>query len=535
MSGPTTTKVGCKAFRDDLPPMTSGVIHRFVIPEDDKLRPYEPREAEAELGDPFATLLLLQGVFPTTAGDVLRELNQTAPAGDPLAQRMFFFVGENSQIPFTEGAQRSLRFLATTGQTPEGPDVMITAFNPEETDVELMAWDRRTGGFNYYRTVGESSGWVFAGNSHHALEEPTEFNGPFESHLSGNFVMKELRAPWINWDSPDAPVPPDVFGSDDPRGAHEWFRQKEPLGAFTCETKVARPAVVRWTRKRFEPLRSGSAVVDRPERIMQQVLQTPSINLVTSHTQSRAVSGDVDLPQTFFVDSETLTETAQLGLKAPPSLMVPGALYQQALETFEVRWTDGGEFIRQGDTHFAFCVPERAFEDVAVVREAIEVGLLTPRFAASLLMTDFANPTFSQRRAALMAHVPATARIEGGQSSFSDEMADTIVAAAESTTQGSPEREFAEHWAAGEDWKPTFDALLEDYYTAVQQKLADQDGFNAAFRLAEARRERVRGSDRVTRMPIAEFSLLFAQTNVPSGERQMRPNGSVVEVSRADP
>lgn len=531
MSGPTTTKVGCEAFRDDLPPMSSGVIHRFVIGQDDELRKYEPGEAEAELADPFATLLLLQGVFPTTAGDVLRELNQAAPVGDPLAQRMFFFVGENSQIPFAEGAQRSLRFLATTGPAPEGPDVMISAFKPEETDVELMAWDHATGGFNYYRTVGDSSGWVFAGNSRHALEKDTEFNGPFESHLSGNFVMKELRAPWINWDSPDAPVLPEVFGPDDPRGAHEWFRQKEPLGAFTCETKVARPAVVRWTKKRFEHLRSGSAVVERPKRIMQQVLQTPSVNLVTSHTQSRAVSGNVDLPQTFFVDSETLTETAQLGLKAPPPLAVPGTIYQQALETFDVRWTDGRQFERQGDTHFAFCVPERAFEDVAAVRETIEVGLLTPRFAASLLMTDFANPTFSsERRAALMAYVPATARIEGGESSFSDEMADAIVAAAESTEQGTPEREFAERWSAGEDWKPTFNALLEGYYTALQQKLADQDGFNAVFRLAEARREQVRGSDRVKKMPIAEFPLLFAQTNVPSGKRQMRPDGSVIEV-----
>ena len=530
MNMATTNKVGCEAFRDHLPPMASGVIHRFVVGEDDELRAYRSGEAEVELADPFATLLLLRGVFPVTAGEVLRELNQAAPAGDPLAARMFFFVGENSQIPFAEGAQRSLRFLATTGQTPEGPDVMISAFNPEETDVELVAWDREAGGFNYYRTVGESSGWVFAGNSRHALEEATEFNGPFESHLSGNFVMKELRAPWINWDSPDAPVSADVFGADDPLGAHEWFDEKEQLGAFTCETKVARPAIMRWTKKRFEPLRSDVASVERPVRIMQQVLETPSVNLITSHTQSRAVSGDVDLPQTFFIDSETLTETRQLRLKPPPPLAVPGPVYQQALETFAVRWTDGRRFTRQGDTHFAFCVPERAFEDVAVVREAIDVGLLTPRFAASLLMTDFANPTFSPRRAALMVHMPASATLERGQSSFSNEMAEAIVAAADSTAEGSAEREFAERWAAGDEWKATFDALLDDYYAALREVLADQDGFDAVFRLAESRRERTRGSTRVKRMPIAEFPLLFAQTNVAPGERQMRPDGSVVEV-----
>ena len=98
MSETVKSRLGCEAFRDDLPPLTPGVIHRFVVGEDEELRAYGPGQAEAELGDPFATLLLLRGVFPTTAGDVLRELGRAAPAGEPLANRMFFFVGENSPI-----------------------------------------------------------------------------------------------------------------------------------------------------------------------------------------------------------------------------------------------------------------------------------------------------------------------------------------------------------------------------------------------------------------------------------------------------
>ena len=532
MSETITTKIGCAAFRDNLPPLTPGAIHRFVIGEDQAVREFRPGEAEAELGDPFATLLLLRGTFPTTAGEVITKLREAVPAGDPLGVNMFFLVGENSQIPVIPGkprAQSSLRFLATTGQTANGPDVLLSAFHPDETDVELMAWDRRSGGFNFYRTVGASSGWVFAGNSRHAIEERTEFNGPFESHLSGNFVMKELRAPWINWDSPDAFVSPDVFAPEDPRGAHEWFQRRERGGAFTCETKVARPAITRWTKARFAPLRAGSATDQRPARIMQQVLTTRTVNLVTSRTESRNVTGDVDLPDSFFVDAETLSGTAAIGLAAPPPLAVDGSLYQQALRTFAARWTDGRQFALDGDTHFAFCVPERAFEDVAAVREAIDVGLLTPRFAASLLMTDFPNPTFSRRRATLMKYVPATATVDGGTSTFSDEMANAIVEAADSTAQGSPEREFAERWAAGDEWKDAFDALLSEYYRQLQRRLLTQDGFDAIFRLAESRRDHVRGSDRLPRMPISEFPLLFAQTNVPAGERVMRSDASVVE------
>ena len=48
-------------------------------------------------------------------------------------------------------------------------------------------------------------------------------------------------------------------------------------------------------------------------------------------------------------------------------------------------------FDRPGDTHFAFLIPERAFEDQEVLRAAMRIGLVSPRLAASLLMTDFAN------------------------------------------------------------------------------------------------------------------------------------------------
>jgi hypothetical protein len=52
--------------------------------------------------------------------------------------------------------------------------------------------------------------------------------------------------------------------------------------------------------------------------------------------------------------------------------------------------------------------------------------------------------------------------------------------------------------------------------------LRTQAGFDDYVRLAEARRDRVRT------MPIFESPLLFA--HVPSRAREMRPDGTVVEV-----
>lgn len=518
--------VTCGVFRR-LPPdlLEPDAIHRFVLGEDGRPRRFSDEEAASELGDPFATLVLLAGRFPRTGGEVLAALDELTEPDDPLRTRMFFFLGEGSQIPFTPetaSVRRNLRFLVTTGApTPDGPDVLVSAFHPDEGDVELMAWDRVAGGFNYYRTVGENSAWVFAGNSRHALIEPTEGKGPFESHTSGAFLMKELRAPWINWHSPDAPVQQSLFGRNDPLRTHPWFDQLEELGAVTCEAAAARPSIVRWTNARFDALLAGGAEIGRPERIMRQVLDTPTVNLISSHTEGRTgpSSEAIDLPQTFFVDSEALTEI--LRLPEPPSFTVSGEHYGAALAQFDFRVTDGGTFDRRGDTHFAFVVPERAFEDQAVVRKAIEEGLLSQRFAACLLMTDFPNPVFSRRRAELLGHVSASARVVDGSSTFSEDMAEAIVAAAGTAGDDSPEAEFAALWATGEGWRDPCSVLLVDYYKAIQQQLRTQEGFADYCLLAESRRERVRD------MPIFENSLLFPQTNIPSGVRSMLPNGTV--------
>jgi hypothetical protein len=87
-----------------------------------------------------------------------------------------------------------------------------------------MAWDHAKGGFNFYRTfVKTDTAWVFAGNSRNALTAATRARAPFESHRSGNVLMKELRAPWIHWHSIDAPVDNDVYAPDDPLRTHPWF------------------------------------------------------------------------------------------------------------------------------------------------------------------------------------------------------------------------------------------------------------------------------------------------------------------------
>ena len=150
MGSPTTSDTTCAAFRR-LPPelLQPDRVHRFVVGEDPAPRALTGEEAAAELGDPFATLLLLRGVFPRTAGEVLAALDRATIEGDPLRRGFFFLLGEGSQIPMTPATaavDRNLRFLAARGIGPDGADVLISAFHPDEGNVELMSWDRRRAG-----------------------------------------------------------------------------------------------------------------------------------------------------------------------------------------------------------------------------------------------------------------------------------------------------------------------------------------------------------------------------------------------------
>jgi hypothetical protein len=74
----------CAVFRELSPEsLIPGAVHRFVVGEDTALRTLSAEQASGELGDPFATLLLLRGSFPSTAGEVLAALDEATETADP--------------------------------------------------------------------------------------------------------------------------------------------------------------------------------------------------------------------------------------------------------------------------------------------------------------------------------------------------------------------------------------------------------------------------------------------------------------------
>ena len=525
----------CAAFDRERASAVPGTLRRFLVGKDDELHKMDDEEIARELNDPFATLLLREGRFPANAEAVLAELDSAVGADQPLSRntQLSFLVAEGSQVAKdpSNNFERRTRFLVTRGQGTEGPDLIMSVFEPTGRLVELMAWDSTQGGFNYYRTMPDAEAdrgaWVWAGNSRHAFDPQMRGRGPFESHPTGNLLMKELKVPWVNWLSPKAPMDERDFAAGDPRVTHEWFTRSD--GAYVLEDSVARPAIERWNRRRLEQVLAAGSLSD-PLPLMEQLLGSPekthrTVNLVSSPDSSQsAVTADrVRLPPTFFVDVDGLSDV--LGLTRPKvAFSTSGAFYKQALDKFEVvvrnedpsRPRRDGEdlFERVGDTHFAFVVPERAFEDVSFLRQLVvpedgapQIRLITPRLAGCLLMVDFPNPVFSDARASLLRHVPAGPIPSDRWGSFSADLGEAIVA--REAADDGPEREFAALWEAGEGgWRDAANQLLSDYYEAVAEQLKTAEGFDAYFRLAEDRRNRVR------EMPIDESALLFAQTKL---------------------
>jgi hypothetical protein len=184
---------------------------------------------------------------------------------------------------------------------------------------------------------------------------------------------------------------------------------------------------------------------------------------------------------------------------------------------------------RKGDTFFAFLVPEPAFEDLDVLSQLLRRKILTPRFAACLLMVDFPNPVFSTRRQRLMRYVPGRSRLTDGGSNLPSAMVAAIEEAMSDPPPGSPEGEFLAGWRLPETgWKAAFERRIERYFEALRARANTEEGFDGWVRLADSRRRQFRGR------PLAEFGLTLPTTNIPKDAPflEMNEDGTVRETQR---
>lgn len=502
-------------------------INQHIEGRPDGRRVMTDEEVAELLGDPMATLVLRRGRFPRTLGELLNALDEHNDAPNGVPQQSSFLISEGGQIRFRPGLDKGGSRLVIVRSRRNSPELLIsTLFHPgdsprdDEVLNEVIAWDPENRTFHYYQR--QAGAWFWCGQSDMALEEPTLGKGPFDSHASGYPVMKELKTPWVHWHGPGLGIAETAYATDDPFVSDPLFADKET--ALTFENRAMRPLCERWNVARFEKA-SGGDVVSQMPMFMRQVVDSPAANLISTHKQWSEIDrdGDLnDLPPTFFFDQDSLI--SELGVPASvPPLVMARRRYKALVERHDLR-VRGGSVDMKGDVPFCFTVPERAFEDVLVVRILVQRGVLSDRLAACLLMVDFTNPLDSPKRASLLRHVPATAGTTE-TTSLDATLVPAILEAASANAEDSPENEFAAHWNLGGDgWRDGFGKRIESYLAAVVAKLDTDAGCDEIFRLAESRRRDFR------RRASAEFGLSLPQAvGIPPAEPrlEMTEAGSV--------
>jgi hypothetical protein len=484
----------------------------MILGFDSGPEPIADDELARGLRDPFAELLLKRGVFPQSLRELLGALDAHDGAPEGLPIRASYVVGDGGQIPWTEdtaGLNRELRLVVTRSR---GSDLELmvsasTVVDSTEHFLQVLAWDPDNRVFHFYQRV--DGAWVWAGNSWHALEPPSRGRGPFDSHVNGSLVMKELLAPWLHWSSERARIGVEALAPADPLRQEPLFR--DHTGAQNLELAV-KAGIARWTRARLDGTRAPDGTVRQVPALLRQVLETTTVNLRTADVPSRQVRAGKPLriPLTFFLDQEALLNVVGLAPDVFP-FDVDGELYLESLRTFGFELRADG-FSRAGDVFFAFPFPEPSFEDRTVLDQALRQGVLSDRFAAALLMVDFPNPVFSPRRAALMRHVPETAHLGPAGSDLPQRFAGAVEAAADDLPAESPEREFLANWSLpGDSWRGAYEARIVAYFQEAAARAATPEGWADAVRLAESRRREFR------RRPLAEFDLtLPVATGIPA-------------------
>jgi hypothetical protein len=489
---------------DPLKEVSAGAVVRFFLGWDEAPVVLPSETLSQHINDPFARLVLNAGHRPQTLLAVLTRLNG-ATGDDAVPAQRLYRVADGGQIawtPETAGLDRHLRIVITRHSGEEARIFISTTspFDSETAFLQIFAWDPVSGAYNFYER--RRGIWSWAGSSWQALEEPTRGMGPFDSHVNGGPVMKELKAPWMHWHSQSSQIRDDILAPGDGLRTDSLYNSADLKGGEDLEL-IVRAGTARWTQSRFERLAIAGRLENAPD-FLRHILTTTTINIACSPQQSGSLADDevLRLPTTFFLASDCLIDE----LKLPATIVrlkTPTSFYIAALERYAVRLKDGLTVLER-DTHFAFAVPEPSFEDQLILRALLERRAVSRKQAICLLMVDFPNPIYSERRAALLRYVPATITMDGG-AEFDRLFIGAVRSSPAAATTGTPEFELLELWDQPDgQWEMEFSRRIEAYWTAIQSRIANEEGFDEIFRLAESRRRQFR------KQPLAEFGLTLS-------------------------
>lgn len=471
-----------------------GKIYRYIEGIDTCLSAMSNTDVE-KLTDPFAKSILRQGVFPDGTEAIDKAI------GEKLGYRAtIYMVGEGAQIPATVVSRdnpRGLRYLFAWGANENEGKIMMSKLAPATPSslIEVMAFDEQTKKYNYYLLgpqVGASYDapmvWAWNGNSSMAQKPGAMGHGCFRCHHNGVPVMRELEFPWNNWQSQRANIASTIIPTS--VATEKFFLPRRNAEIFEG---VVRGSVqhyyVDWLNERSRKEGTTTYLTD-VEDMLRHLTTTTTINFKSSDVQSRGENTsppNLDIagipPKDTFL-SDTLWQTV-LGINYTAlSVTLPRKDYDAYLKKHNFRLVGTKGFTREseeayqypGATYFAYFVPQVPAEDIYVTQLLLNSKVVTEKFVASLLMVDFKNPLFSEKRASLKKYAKeiTTSKVVGGVSSLPTDFVAKIkekgakACSANNFDSCSAEEQFLYVWELPDNqWKQVISKQLQAHVDSV--------------------------------------------------------------------
>jgi hypothetical protein len=331
-------------------------------------------------------------------------------------------------------------FLALFGFS-DTDDGRALGLHPEGTalpgGVEIMAFDRSRGVYNYYKEVDGVMGF-FGSSLDFVTEGPggpavTSVRGCANCHVGGGPIMKELQSPWLHW-----------TGTRTTPGHRELVAARPAFGVESNGAQLeglARQGMIDWTGRRVEHLRQHGTVA----QLLAPLFCPVEVNVGSGSTTT--------LPLEMVVDDRAGTSNRPILLDG----------YAQILDAVGST-VDGGD-ARDTDLPMAHIV--RSGADQHYVDELVRRGIVDKDFERDVLMVDFTRPALSDDRCDLLALAP---ELPPGQREAAAIRAG-FLAQVEGAAAGTPAAELRANLAARAAGQPRdYQGVIARFVTACRAR-----------------------------------------------------------------
>jgi hypothetical protein len=492
--------VSMKAVSQEVPslncePVVPGQIYRSIPGIDTCVVPIDNSEIE-KLNDPFAKSLLRQGIFPENT----QALTEAIASNLGYKPTVSAVTGEGVQIPTTiapREATRAIRYNVSYGANENDAPIYLSKPAPSTTrsEIEIISFDKKSNEFNYYlltpqRQASDDSPfvWTWTGNTSNARKPETMNQGCFRCHHNGIPVMREIELPWQNWQSERANISSANVPEEIARDSFFVSRRGAEIFEKLIRSDI-QTYFTNWLRERTR--KSGNIIkISDVGQMLRHLTTNTTLNLKSSNVQSSGKNTspkNLDItgipPKDTFL-ADTLLQTT-LGLDySTLSVRLPREDYDAYLKENNFRlvgtkgffYTSEKAFESPGSTYFAFFTPQVAAEDIYVIQKLLQSKIVTDKFVAALLMVDFKNPLFSEKRAALQKYADQITtgtiakRVSSVPEDFVAKIKETGATAsnAEDFDTSSAESQFLYTWELPDNqWKQVTAQRLQGYVDSI--------------------------------------------------------------------